>query len=66
MPEFKYEIGEKVFYTNCYGVQWGNFIITGREFWSGERYGPVAKYYLDLKSAPWSPVDEAHLSAPRP
>ena len=60
---YKYEIGQTVFYTNEYGVEIGNFVITDRCVWNGEYYQqPKNRYYLDKTDTPWFPVDETCLS----
>ena len=58
--DYKYEVGQEVFYTNEYGTSLGNRVITGREVWKGENY-ETNRYYISLTDTPWFPVAEQQL-----
>ena len=58
MKQQKFQIGEKVNYTNSNGVFWGERTIIGVESW----YGDDCRYFIDPTDTPWFSVDERNLS----
>jgi hypothetical protein len=59
--KFKYKIGEEVFYTNGYGIPFGNKTIIGRELWDGKD----PRYYIFPTDTEWYPVGESQLTKQR-
>jgi hypothetical protein len=55
----KFKIGEKVFFTNSYGVKIGERTVTKIVSW----YGDDCRYYTTPTDAPWFPTDESLLTA---
>lgn len=59
-PKPKFKAGDKVIYTNDYGVCWGEREILRAEFWQGDGYIDW-KYYINEKDSHWAPVSEKNL-----
>ena len=57
----KFYIGQIVNFTNDYGVNWGDRIITGYEPAEVTGYGDA--YYIHPHDAPWFAVPERCLTA---
>ncbi|MDJ1632287.1 hypothetical protein [Rhizobium rhizogenes] len=57
MTEAKFKIGDKVNFTNDYGVRFEGKTIIGSEDWGN---GP--RYFLEPTDTPWFSFNEANLS----
>ena len=58
MTQQKFNIGEKVNYTNKQGISFGEKTILKVTSWYGDDY----RYFIDPTDAPWFPVAEECLS----
>ncbi|WP_130537728.1 hypothetical protein [Thiomicrorhabdus indica] len=54
---FKYKVGDRLYYTNAFGVQWGLKEIVGREM---TEFG--AQYYISPTETPWCSISERLLT----
>lgn len=56
MTKHKYKVGDKVVFTNCFGVCWGVKTITALD----EHNGPT--YHYTPTDTPWFSTNEEHLT----
>jgi len=59
VPQFK--VGDKVNYTNDYGIEIGERTVVGITSW----YGNDFRYFIEPTDSPWFPVNERSLRKKR-
>ena len=55
----KFKVGDKVDFTNDYGVFFPNKTITGIEYWDSS---PEPRYYYEPSDSPWFASRESHFA----